>query len=365
MSESNVIFTLDGVDVSIQCSKEDKIKDICQKFANKVEKNINSFLFLYGGNQLNLLLSFKDLVKDENMKEMRVLTYTKENDDDKFVCPKCGEKIKFNTERIDDIMSSINKLKETIDSAKLLIDSVIKVSLVNNINVQLKGVNLILNTLNEEIKKVKEKVKNLLNDNQEINTDNNYIIAEIIIKDKYVNKDIRILNSYEECLRTNPNKFLKDKIFNNEDEVNKCEIKIDDELIPFNYFHKFNTKGKYKIKYIFKNNLMNATLMFYGCSLLTNIDLSNFNTNNVTNMNGMFQGCSSLLNIDLSNFNTSNVTNMNSMFYGCSSLTKIDLSNFNTSNVTNMIGMFRKCSSLKKKNIITKDKKYLDNMNLF
>ena len=69
MSESNVIFTLDGVDVSIQCSKEDKIKDICQKFANKVEKNINSFLFLYGGNQLNLLLSFKDLVRDENMNE--------------------------------------------------------------------------------------------------------------------------------------------------------------------------------------------------------------------------------------------------------------------------------------------------------
>jgi len=30
-----------------------------------------------------------------------------------------------------------------------------------------------------------------------------------------------------------------------------------------------------------------------------------------------------------------------------------------------MIGMFRKCSSLKKKNIITKDKKFLDNMNLF
>ena len=38
MLEANVIFTLDGVDVTIQCSKEDKIKDICQKFANKVKK---------------------------------------------------------------------------------------------------------------------------------------------------------------------------------------------------------------------------------------------------------------------------------------------------------------------------------------
>ena len=91
MLEANVIFTLDGVDISIQCSKEDKIKDICQRFANKVEKNINSLLFLYGGNQLNFLSSFKDLVKDKN--EMKVLVYTKE--DDEFMCPKCGEKIKL------------------------------------------------------------------------------------------------------------------------------------------------------------------------------------------------------------------------------------------------------------------------------
>ena len=92
MLEANVIFTLDGVDVTIQCSKEDKIKDICQKFANKVQKNINSLLFLYGGNQLNFLASFKDLAKDKN--EIKVLVYTNE-DEDGFKCPRCGEKIKI------------------------------------------------------------------------------------------------------------------------------------------------------------------------------------------------------------------------------------------------------------------------------
>ena len=170
MLEANVIFTLDGVDVSIQCSKEDKIKDICQKFANKVQKNINSLIFLYGGNQLNLLLTFKELAKNKN--EMKVLAYTKE--DDGFTCPKCGEKIKLNTERIDDIILSINNLKETIDSAKSIIKSVIKISSENKVNNQLKGVNLILNSLNEDIKKTKEKVKNLLNDYQIKNEDNNY-----------------------------------------------------------------------------------------------------------------------------------------------------------------------------------------------
>ena len=33
MAEANAIFTLDGIEVTIQCSKEEKMKDICQRFA--------------------------------------------------------------------------------------------------------------------------------------------------------------------------------------------------------------------------------------------------------------------------------------------------------------------------------------------
>ena len=72
-------------------------------------------------------------------------------------------------------------------------------------------------------------------------------------------------------------------------------------------------------------------------------------------MSDMFFGCSSLTNLDLSSFNTPKVTNLNGMFYGCSSLKSLDLSNFNTQNVTNMEHMFYECSSLKKENIITND----------
>ena len=48
------------------------------------------------------------------------------------------------------------------------------------------------------------------------------------------------------------------------------------------------------------------------------------------------------------------------MFNGCSSLTNIDLSNFNTIDVSNMGDMFNGCSSLRKKNIKAKDKKILN-----
>ena len=86
--------------------------------------------------------------------------------------------------------------------------------------------------------------------------------------------------------------------------------------------------------------------MFYYCSSLTFLDVSNFNTSNVTNMECMFASCKALTSLDLSNFNTSNVTNMKYMFDDCSALTTLDLSSFDTSKVTKMGYMFEGCSSL-------------------
>ena len=148
MQGPKVIFTLDGIDLSIQCNENDIMKDICQKYVNKIKRNINTLIFIYGGSQLNYNSKFKDLIIDKESKEMKVLVYS--NESDEFICPKCGEKITLNTEKIDDIILSINNLKETIDSIKFLIDSVIKNSSANN--TQLKGINVILNTLNDDIK---------------------------------------------------------------------------------------------------------------------------------------------------------------------------------------------------------------------
>ena len=144
--------------------------------------------------------------------------------------------------------------------------------------------------LNKELNK---KLNNNLNKelNEKINDNkNNYIIAEIDIKDKDINKNIRIINSYEEYLRNgkDKDKILKDTKFNNEEEIKNSEIKINEEIIKFNYFYKFKSKGKYIIKYIFKNKIKNLCLIFGDCESIININLSNFNTDNLTNMNGMF-----------------------------------------------------------------------------
>ena len=152
-----------------------------------------------------------------------------------------------------------------------------------------------------------------------------YINAEIYITEKDINKDIRIINSFENAKKEDVWEKRETNHKNaNEEEIMRCQIKI---------------KGKL---------LTNINDMFHGCASLTNVDLSNFNTQNVTNMSNMFYECYSLTNIELSNSNTQNVNDMSYMFKGCKSLTNIDLSNFNTQKVTNMSYMFYKCSSLSK-----------------
>ena len=100
------------------------------------------------------------------------------------------------------------------------------------------------------------------------------------------------------------------------------------------------------IEYLHTEDVTSTEGMFYGCSSLSSLDLSGFNTANVTNMSWMFYGCSGLTSLDLSHFDTQNVTNMGFMFCGCSSLTSLDVSGFKTDNVTKMGSMFFDCSGL-------------------
>ena len=93
-------------------------------------------------------------------------------------------------------------------------------------------------------------------------------------------------------------------------------------------------------------NVTNMSFIFGGCSALESLNLTNFNTANVTDMSFMFHGCSALKSLDLTNFNTAKVVYMDNMFYGCSALKSLDLTNFNTAKVTYMNNMFYGCSAL-------------------
>ena len=88
--------------------------------------------------------------------------------------------------------------------------------------------------------------------------------------------------------------------------------------------------------------------VFSGCSQLTELDVTHFDTRNVTNMSAMFYGCSQLTELDLSHFDTSKVTDMYYMFANCSKLHTIyaDSAKWSNAAVTRSDGMFNNCSAL-------------------
>ena len=86
--------------------------------------------------------------------------------------------------------------------------------------------------------------------------------------------------------------------------------------------------------------------MFYGCTSLKTIKFGNFQTSKVNYMRNVFENCEQLETLDLSSFDSSQVFDFHRMFFGCKSLKYLDLSNFITSSCECMREMFEECNSL-------------------
>ena len=53
MNEPVAIFTLDGSKYNIQCRREEKMKDICERFISKLGLNKNNIVLIYSGDKIN------------------------------------------------------------------------------------------------------------------------------------------------------------------------------------------------------------------------------------------------------------------------------------------------------------------------
>ena len=176
---------------------------------------------------------------------------------------------------------------------------------------------------------------------------NNFIIGIVNVLEPQKDEDgedfgppcATIINSYE-----NMNYDSKNGI--NKSEIEQAEIRINDELIKFEYCPNFKAPGKYTVKITFKEPLTNAHSLLSQCDY-ESLDLSNFNSEKVTTFESMFNTCTNLKTVNMKNLNTKNVTNMRSMFMNCENLLELDLSSFNVENVTDTSGMFYGCQNLK------------------
>jgi len=209
-----------------------------------------------------------------------------------------------------------------------------------NNNLWTKAIKInILNIMNNENKRKRENKSNREN---KIITNTRYIW-------NYINLFILlIINSFvpiflrnnEYCLKSRfsnislkiigiGNQNILGSIFNNDSYPNEIYInQIKQDIINCTYY--FN-QTENSAELVWNKSVNDCRNMFYGCSSLISLNLSNFDTSNVNSMSSMFSGCSSLISLNLSNFNTSNVNSMSSMFSGCANLEYINLINFNES----------------------------------
>ena len=222
-----------------------------------------------------------------------------------------------------------------------------------------------------------------------IKSTDSYIVALFNIDEEDINKNIRIIDTYDNYMKTRLWFKKLEELKNERQIMENVEIFVNDKKINFSYYHKFQDKGINIIKYIFKNkvtnicylfndlknlisidlshfnaeNITDMSYMFVNCECLTSIDLSNLNTENVTHLEYMFAYCISLTSLNLSNLNMKNAIDMTYMFSQCYSLTSLDLSNIKIQNVADVKDMFYQCRSLKKNNVITQDEKIINELN--
>ena len=260
---------------------------------------------------------------------MRILVYKKEVYE--YKCTNCGDKVKFNKEKIDEIILNNNNINDKLNGIELMIDNMIKSSLLNTMNNQLKNVNIVLNNINDDIKKNNERLENLL-DNIIIKDDNKMITGILDINTDDINKDIKLLY--------NKMNYNIDVYINNE-KINIIKDKN-------NWKYNFKNEGKYTFKIIFNDIIANMYAFFELCSNITSLDFSYFDTSNITDMALMLSQCKRLKEIKgLNKFITNKVTDMKGMFQDCEEIEYLDLSNFDTSNVNDMHKMFNDCKKLK------------------
>ena len=140
---AEIIFTYNTIPTSIQCQKNESMKEICQRFADKVKINLSEVLFLYGGQTLDINQTFNNILKDcdKNSNSINILVYSYENKNEnnnleiskEIICSNCRNicLINFNKYKIN-ISGCINnhningitldefKNLQKIDSSKII-----------------------------------------------------------------------------------------------------------------------------------------------------------------------------------------------------------------------------------------------------
>ena len=102
---AQVIFSYNGNGTNIQCNLDEKMKEICKRYATKLKYDINKLYFLYDGKIINEDLNFYEQANenDKKRKAMNILVYDSNSiiketlcKSNEIICPICKENIYIN-----------------------------------------------------------------------------------------------------------------------------------------------------------------------------------------------------------------------------------------------------------------------------
>ena len=100
---AEAIFNYEGINTTIQCEIDDKMKDIIDRFLIKLEKKEKNLYYLYDGTQINYELRFNEQANDidKNRKQINIIVtksevpqnIIKEIVSKDIICPECKENV--------------------------------------------------------------------------------------------------------------------------------------------------------------------------------------------------------------------------------------------------------------------------------
>jgi len=129
---AEVGFNYEGLKISIQCKENEIMKNICQRFLNKIKEDKNNKYFSYNGNagdKFDENLTFEQMINSEDKKrnKMNVLVFKNEVEEGineivkskDAICPLCGESVRVD---LNDYKITLNKCKNKHKINNLLLN---------------------------------------------------------------------------------------------------------------------------------------------------------------------------------------------------------------------------------------------------
>ena len=271
---SEVEFTYDGTNITILCQENEKMEEICKRYSIKRSIDINKLCFLYSGTQMNLQLTYNQIINsaDKQRNKMSILVYDIDYTNDTTVedkkliksdfpiCIKCKENVIF---ELKDYKINLYGCKNKHIINNILINEYIK-----NQNIDLSKI---------ECNNCKKKKYEIYNNEMYICNECNIILCPLC-KNKHknhntINYDLKnyICNKHNESFIAYCNQCKINICMKCQKEHIKHDLKLYGEILP-DKNESINKMKQLKIEIdIFNNNINEIIKKLKDISNIMNI----------------------------------------------------------------------------------------------